>query len=466
MIETTTRSVTDRSAAVRRPTLQRSLMLSLLGVLAGSFAPISAQSAATYHLKAGKPYAGTTVKFLICCATAGQFAQMIKLTAPGSEFEKLTGINVQWENTPYESLQQKELIEATTGNTYDAVAWVDSWGEAIKPYLTSLNSRIAADKINMKDYPNAYIEAASDKDGNVIGIPFRGHPLVLFYRKDVFSALKLPVPKTWQALIKTSQTIEQKMPSMTGVSMIYKVSAGQNLFNWVSMLWGNGGDILDKNGHAIFNSSKGVEATQTYIDILRKYKITNPAATTFAEPEASTELKQGRAAMWVGWWWYWAQFSDPKAVSKDVLNNIGFATAPGWAGGTTANYALVWPLGIFKNAKNPDAAWEFIKYVTNTKIQQQVAANRSIPAEADNTIVTFTGMRDAKVNAANGGIPKVGASALKTARTLPQVKTWAELQSVLEIGINKMATGAEVKPTMDQMAADVDAIQKRAGLYK
>ena len=181
---------------------------------------------------------------------------------------------------------------------------------------------------------------------------------------------------------------------MTGVSMIYKVSAGQNLFNWVSMLWGNGGDILDKNGHAVFNSAKGVEATQTYIDILRKYKITNPAATTFAEPEASTELKQGRAAMWVGWWWYWAQFSDPKAVSKDVLNNIGFAPAPGWAGGTTANYALVWPLGIFKNAKNPDAAWEFIKYVTNTKIQQQVAANRSIPAEADNTIVTFTGMRD------------------------------------------------------------------------
>ena len=445
---------------------QRSLALSLVGVMFGGLSMGSAQTAATYHLKSGKPYAGTTVKFLICCATAGQFAQMIKLTAPGSEFEKLTGITVQWENTPYESLQQKELIEATTGNTYDAVAWVDSWGEAIKPYMTSLNSRIAADKINMKDYPNAYIEAATDKDGNIIGIPFRGHPLVLFYRKDVFNALKLPVPKTWQALIKTSQTIEQKMPSMTGVSMIYKVSAGQNLFNWVSLLWGNGGDILDKNGHAVFNSAKGVEATQTYIDILRKYKITNPAATTFAEPEASTELKQGRAAMWVGWWWYWAQFSDPKAVSKDVLNNIGFAPAPGWAGGTTANYALVWPLGIFKNAKNPDAAWEFIKYVTNTKIQQQVAANRSIPAEADNTIVTFSGMRDAKVNAANGGIPKVGASVLKTARTLPQVKTWAELQSVLEIGINKMATGADVKSTLDQMAADVDAIQKRAGLYK
>jgi len=449
--------------AVRR---RLGFALGMVGLLSVGMPLVSAQTAATYNLKPGKPYDGTTVKFLICCSTAGQFAQMIKLTGPGSEFNKLTGITVQWENTPYESLQQKELIEATTGNTYDAVAWVDAWGEAIKPYLTSLNSRITADKINIKDYPNAYLEASTDKDSNIIGIPLRGHPLVLFYRKDVFDKLKLPVPRTWQALIKTAQTVEQKMPEMTGVSMIYKVSAGQNLFNWVSMLWGNGGDILDKNGHAIFNTAKGVDATQTYIDILRKYKITNPAATTFAEPEASTELKQGRAAMWVGWWWYWAQFSDPKAVSKDVLNNIGFAAAPGWAGGTTANYALVWPLGIFKNSKNPDAAWEFIKYVTNTKIQQRVAANRSIPAEADNTIVTFTGMRDAKVNAANGGIPKVGAAALKTARTLPQVKTWAEIQSVIEVGINKMATGAEIKPTLDQMAADVDAVQKRAGLYK
>ncbi|WP_293910559.1 sugar ABC transporter substrate-binding protein [Deinococcus sp.] len=444
------------------------LALGLAGVLViGSLGPVAqAQGSVPYSLKSGKPYNGTKLKFLICCATAGQFAQMIKLTAPGGEFEKLTGITVQWENTPYESLQQKILIEATTGSTYDAVGWVDSWGEAFKQYMVPLNDRIKADKINLADYPKAYIQASSDKDGNIVGMPFRGHPLVLFYRKDVLSGLKLPVPKTWQDVVRESKVIQQKDPKLSGLSTMYKVSAGQNLFSWVSLLWGNGGDILDKQGHAVFNSAKGMQATQTYIDFIRKDKITNPAATTFAEPEASTEFKQGRAAMWVGWWWYYAQFSDPKAVSADVLNNVGFAPAPGWAGGTAANYALVWPLGIFKNSKNQDAAWEFIKYVSSTGVQQKVAANRSIPAEADNTIVTFSGMNNAKVNAANNGIPKVGAAALKTARALPQVKTWAEIQSVLEIGVNKMASGDDVKATLDQMATDVDAIQKRGGLYQ
>ncbi|WP_165794212.1 ABC transporter substrate-binding protein [Deinococcus aerius] len=443
------------------------VMAGVLGLGTLGTPSVQAQSASSYGLKPGKPYNGTRLKFLICCLAAGQFAQLSKLTGEGGEFQKLTGITVQWENTPYGALQQKELVEATTGGTtYDVVAWVDAWGEALKPYLLPLNSRIKADKINLKDYPNAYLQASTDSKGNIIGIPFRGHPLVLFYRKDVFKDLRLPVPRTWQQVVNTAQIIQQRKPGMVGLSAMYGVSAGQNLFSWVSMLWGNGGDILDKTGRPVFNNEKGVQATQLYIDMLRKNKIVPAAATTFGETESSNQILQGKAAMWVGWWWYWSQFSDPKAVAPGVLNNVGFAPAPGWAGGTTQNYALVWPVGIFKNAKNPDAAWEFIKYVTNTNVQKKVAANRSVPAEADNTIVTFSGMNDPKVNAANGGIPKVGAQALRTARTLPQVRSWAEIQSVLEVGINKMANGADVKATLDSMARDVDAIQKRAGYYQ
>lgn len=440
--------------------------LVLSGMLGLGTLAVQAQGATPYGLKAGKPYNGTKLKFLICCLDAGQFAQMSKLTGEGGEFQKLTGITVQWENTPYAALQQKQLVEATTGNTYDVVAWVDAWGEALKPYLSPLNERIKADKLNMRDYPNAYIQASTDSKGNVIGIPFRGHPLVLFYRKDILSKLGLPVPKTWQQVEATARTIQQKQPGTVGLSAMYGVNAGQNLFNWVSMLWGNGGDILNAQNRPVFNNEKGVQATQFYIDLLRKNKVVPAASTTFGETESSNQILQGKAAMWVGWWWYWASFADPKGVGPGVLGNVGFAPAPGWAGGKTQNYALVWPIGIFKNSKNQDASWEFIKYVTSTGVQKKVASNRSDPKVADNTIVTFTGMNDPAVNTANGGIPRVGAQALRTARTLPQVRTWAQIQSVLEVGVNKMATGADVKSTLDQMARDVDAIQKRAGYYQ
>lgn len=435
-------------------------------VLMAWVATVVAQSGVPYGLKAGKPYNGTKLKFLICCLTAGQFAQLSKLTGEGSEFQQLTGISVEWENTPYEALQQKILVEATTGSTYDVVAWVDAWGEAIKPYLLPLNERIRADRINLSDYPNAYIQAASDSQGNIYGMPLRGHPLILFYRKDILDELKLPVPKNWQEVVQVSTAIQQRKPNLKGIAMYYRVNAGQNLFNWVSHLWGIGGDILDNEYRPIFNNDRGVQATQAYIDILRRHRITSDAAPTYAETESFTEIAQGRAVMWVGWWWYWARFSDPKAVVPEVMGKVGFAPAPGWGNTPPQTYALVWPIGIFKNSKNADAAWEFIKYVSNTDVQKKVASNRSDPSVADNTIVTFSGMLDLKVNEANGGIPRVGAQVLRTARTLPLVRTWAEIQSVLEVGINEMARGADVRQTLNRMARDVDAIQRRAGYYR
>ena len=45
----------------------------------------------------------------------------------------------------------------------------------------------------------------------------------------------------------------------------------------------------------VFNNAQGVQATQLYIDILRKNKVTNPAATTFKEPESSTVAARGLA---------------------------------------------------------------------------------------------------------------------------------------------------------------------------
>jgi multiple sugar transport system substrate-binding protein len=38
------------------------------------------------------------------------------------------------------------------------------------------------------------------------------------------------------------------------------VGAGQNLFIWLNMLWGTGGDIFDQNMRPIFNNDAGVKS--------------------------------------------------------------------------------------------------------------------------------------------------------------------------------------------------------------
>src|SRR4028119_2232212 len=99
---------------------------SLLLVLAFAFAGAQTPTAADYNLQEGKPYEGTELNFLICCTAVAQFAALIERT---EEFTELTGITVNWSNTPYESYKDEFLIEASAGTgSYDLVAWVDAWG--------------------------------------------------------------------------------------------------------------------------------------------------------------------------------------------------------------------------------------------------------------------------------------------------------------------------------------------------
>src|SRR6185295_11529335 len=190
------------------------------------------QDPAAYGLKPDKPYSGTKLNFLICCTSVGQFSALIKRTT--EEFTPMTGIEVTWDNTPYAAFQEKLLTEASTGSgTYDIVAWVDSWGQGLKPYLLPLDERIKQDNVDISDYPKAYMDAGRGEDGTIYGLPFRGHAQVLFYRKDVFNQLGLQPPQTWNDVAADAKTIREKT-QLNPIAMYYKVGAGQNLFIWLN----------------------------------------------------------------------------------------------------------------------------------------------------------------------------------------------------------------------------------------
>ena len=107
-----------------------------LSVTAGvvSNSVTTAQGSIAYGLKAGKPYNGTKLKFLICCLGAGQFAQLSKLTGEGSEFQQLTGISAQWEDSPYGGLQEKILIQELNTSARN-VKQIGLRRQTVKPIL-------------------------------------------------------------------------------------------------------------------------------------------------------------------------------------------------------------------------------------------------------------------------------------------------------------------------------------------
>ena len=417
---------------------------------------------ADYGLKADKPYNGTKINFLICCSSVGQFAALIKRT--NEEFTPMTGIEVTWDNTPYGSFQEKLQTEGATGTgAYDVVAWVDSWGHGIKPYLVPLDDKIKEAGIDVADYPKAYMDASSGDDGTIYGLPFRGHAQVLFYRKDVFSQLGLEAPKTWAEVATAAQAVREKT-QLDPIAMYYKVGSGQNLFIWLNMLWGSGGDIFDANKRPIFNNEVGLKATQQYVDYARN-NLTNPAALTYDEGGATEEMTKGGAAMFVGWSWIYENFTNPEIAAPDVLNNVGVVPAP-TNGADPVSYGYIWPVGILQTSKQQDAAWEYLKWLTNAKVEKAVATDKSDPATSNIVAVHLSNLNDPEVNATTNGLHQVMGTMLQTARTQPLLPEWPEIQTVIETALNEAASGADVKATLDKAQADVDEIMKRGGYYQ
>ena len=435
--------------------------LSFFLVIALSLAAAQAPNPADYNLQEGKPFEGTELNFLICCTAVAQFAALIERT---EEFTEMTGITVNWSNTPYESYKDEILIEASSGTgNYDLVAWVDSWGPQLEPFLTPIGELAERDGVDTSDFPEVYLEAGSFGGETLYGLPLRGHAFMLWYREDVLNDLGLEVPTTWQEVEAAAQQITEQT-DFDGISLYYTVGTGQNLFPWLSMLWGAGGDIFDEEGQPIFNNEVGVEATQLYADFVRE-GLTAPDAVASAEQDAWQAMAQGRAAMFPGWSWIYESLASEEFSNPEVIENLGFVAAPGWEGGERTSYGYIWPVGIFASSNNQDASWEYLKWLTSAKTDLELVLDESDPS-LDTVVTThYSALTSEEVNATTGGLQEVMASSLREARTQPLIPEWLDVQSVIEVALNEIANGADVQETLDNAAADVTDIMERAGAY-
>ena len=445
-------------------------LFALLMLLLFVLMPLAAVSAqdymdpATFGLDASKPYDGTHLQFLICCSTAPQFASAAVKGA--AEFTEMTGISVSWGDLPFGSFQEQLYLEATNPSTeYDIVAFVDAWGTNIYDFLHPLNDFVEDAGIDWDDYGPAYQSAATGNSDTIYGMPFRGHPLLLHYRADVLEAVGMDPPATWQDVSTIAQAIVDSGMDIAPIAMYYGLNVDQNLFNWYSHLWGAGTDIFDENWEPIFNNETGIAATEQYLSYVRDGY--SPAASVaWNEQEANQELVQGRAAMFIGWWWMASRMIN--AELPEVADNASFAPAPGWEGGDTASYGYLWPVGILAQSDSLDASLEYMKWLVHPLTERRIVLDAEDPALDTNVAVRLSVLADEEVNEVHNGLQGVASAVLADARTIPLIPEYTEIIPILAEAINELAVdaGADVQAVLDLAAEDVRFVMQGAGYYE
>lgn len=434
------------------------IQASATALAAQAVAPLAhAQPAPEHGLKAGKPYAGKTLNLLL--PPASQFRAQEKRLA---EFESLTGIKVAYTYVPYGQLLDKITTEAVAGNgAYDLIAYQDSWLAALAGYLEPIDTQVKADKLDLARYPKVFSDAALF-EGRNYGLPVRAHPQLYFYRKDLFSQAGAKVPQTWDEMLTATRAVQDKS-GVSGVAMDYVKGSGfQNLWLWFNCLWGHGSDVLDAKGQPRFNDAAGVAATQAYVDVLFKHKVANPGSTQFNEYDMVNSMAQGNSASMMVWWWTYSVLTGDR--SKLKADQVGFAPMLSFGDKKTPTVAIVMPFGMSKQSRHKEAAWEFMKWVTNPALEAAIVTDKSDANTADIVATHIATFRNEKVNQANFGLHQAALQSLENARTLPKMTVWPQVATVLETAISDIVSSNKpVKPTLDAAARQVAQITQRAG---
>lgn len=187
---------------------------------------------------------------------------------------------------------------------------------------------------------------------------------MLAYRTDLFEKHKLSAPKTYDELLRACRLMKDKegIGGLTSRGQTgHQVSAA-----WLLHLSPNGGEVFDSNWRAAFNNAQGVKAAE----ILKEIVDTGPAGiASYGFGEMQNAFLQGQAAMYLDSIAIFGPAQDP-AKSK-VVGKVAYALHP--MGTKHSAQSGGFAMAIPKNAKNKDAAFLFMQWMTSKQSDLKIA---------------------------------------------------------------------------------------------
>ena len=406
---------------------------------------------AAWEATEGRPFEGETVNVL--AVKSSQFeAHEARLAA----FEEATGIDVVYDYVPFPNMKEALTTEMVAGGgDYDVVSIMDQWVPSLQLLLQPIGPEIEAQGTDLSDFPKAHLRHGM-LDGELVGLPVRGHVQLLFYRTDLFETAGVTPPQTWEEMVTVAKALQESTDA-AGVALPYGKLNGQNLMVWMNLLWGKGGDLFDADGTPIFNSEAGVAATDMYVGFLREDEIAPAGSAVFVEQDAVNSFKQGNSAMLPVWWWVRSQLTDPEQSTLSA-EQVGFTALPSVAGADRTTYTNTWIFGVTDGSDNKGAATEFLGWLTDPSLEREVLLD---PEGSEVVAVHMSNLTDPEVNARWGGMHQAAADALATAEGIEFGADWPRIAEILETAISSLASGEETdtQAALDKAAEEIAAIR-------
>lgn len=326
-------------------------------------------------------YSGTKIRILAIPHPASD-----AMRAMTPEFEKATGITVEWELVGSSDIMSKQFLAQTAQDVpYDVymAKGVYLAEYEIRNVLADLSGFLNDPKLTPPEYDYedliyAYREGLGTFNDHVRGIPVAGESFFISYRKDLFDKYGKQAPDTTEDLLELAKFFHEREPGLYGISM--RAETGRTFaLAWDLFTAGFGGAIIDQQTWEIkINTPETIQSLKYFLELL---KYAPPDIETYSWDAAISAFAAGKTAMW-----YDATSLQPWIVDpekSEVIGKVAYTQSPlcpegrfGPVGG--------WVLSIPELAKNKEAGWAFISWMTSRANAKEYVASGGVPCRNSN----------------------------------------------------------------------------------
>lgn len=380
------------------------------------------------------------------------------------EFERATGIRVEFEKVQYSAMHDKLVAQfLAPENAYDFLQvdflWAGEfpaagWLEPLEPY-------VKASGFDLSVYYPSMLDLVGYYQGKLYMIPMYNYAMGLIYRKDLLERKDLK--NRFQAQYKRPLVLPRTLEEYVELSLFMAKNAGvsgaamqgqrgdPNFMEFSNYLFAAGGDYVDRNWRVTLNSPQGEKALSLYVRNIRE--AAPKGALNFNLDDTFRVMCQGQAFSMVTYWWMLPQLDDAKQCPK-VAGKVALAPMPGGAGVNGG-----WGWAIPKNSRNKEAAWKFISWVESKEIVKKRALMGHAPTRKD-------AFQDPEVLRKYPYYRQAEAIIAK-ARKVPIFAYTAEMEDVVGREISLAAAGQKaVKQALQDAAKGLEGLLRKAGLLR
>ncbi|MDX3580470.1 extracellular solute-binding protein [Streptomyces europaeiscabiei] len=350
-------------------------------------------------------------------------------------------VSVQITAVPWDAAHEKLTTSIAGGNTPDLSLIGSTW----MAEMASMNGFQAtpASFESSAFFPGQW-DTTKYKDTSY-GVPFTADTSVIYYRTDITTkaGIKGAPAADWDGYLKDLKAIQatagKANPKLRHATQL-QTGFNSWLF-WLPLVWQQGGDIYDAGTKKFtFDSPEVTKALEAYDDIFKDG----------LSPNDKTDSGQNFQNGLIGTVQQGASTGGNLHLNAPELDSK-WKTMPLPQGEQAAGLAGGSDLAVFKDAKNADAAWKFVKFLTDAKnLADYADATGNLPAVVQSWSEGKLGENEDM---------EAFETQLKVTKAPPAITTWQQIADTIDSELEKLAYGkatvAETQKTLQSKATGI-----------